>query len=290
MRKKMIQKPLLRMHAIALVFQKHSTRTRVSFEVAMQELGGAALNISSNELQLGRGETIEDTAAVLSRYVQIIAARVHHHDDIVRFAKASSVPVINALSEYFHPMQILADLLTIIEHKGKLKGLKVAWIGDGNNVCNSWLYGAALSGINLVVATPYKYRPLDSVVKEATSIKSKGASISLTEDPIQAAKNSDCVITDSFVSMGFEGEREERLKSFIPRYTVDKELMSYAKKDAIFQHCMPVHRGEEVTAEVIDGPQSVVLDQAENRLHTTKALLCLLLLGEKRSKAIMQSL
>lgn len=289
-RKKMAPASHLRMRTLALLFQKQSTRTRLSFEVAISELGGESITLSMNELQLGRGETPEDTAAVLSRFVHGIIARVNSHEDLVRLANASSVPVINGLSDMFHPAQILADLLTLQERKQRLSGLKVAWVGDGNNVCNSWLYGAALSGIDFVVAAPKDYRPLEQAVREAKSIsKSTGGTITVLEDPIDAVRDADCVVTDTFVSMGFESDREQRLSVLMPKYTVSEELMSHAKRDAIFEHCMPAHRGEEVTSEVIDGPQSVVLDQAENRLHTAKALLCLVLLG-KKAKAIAKSL
>ncbi len=289
-RKKMVPASHLRMRTLALLFQKQSTRTRLSFEVAVKELGGESITLSMNELQLGRGETPEDTAAVLSRFVHGIIARVNSHEELVRLANASSVPVINGLSDMFHPSQILADLLTLQERKKRLRGLKVAWVGDGNNVCNSWLYGAALSGIDFVAATPRDYRPLERAVREAKSIaKSTGGAITVLEDPIEAVRDADCVVTDTFVSMGFENDREKRLSVLMPKYTVSEELMSHAKRDAIFEHCMPAHRGEEVTSEVIDGPQSVVLDQAENRLHTAKALLCLVLLG-KKARAIARSL
>lgn len=289
-RKKMAPASHLRMRTLALLFQKQSTRTRLSFEVAIRELGGESVTLSMSELQLGRGETPEDTAAVLSRLVHGIIARVNSHEDLVRLANASSVPVINGLSDRFHPAQILADLLTLQERKKRLRGLKVAWVGDGNNVCNSWLYGAALSGIDFVVAAPRDYRPLEQAVREAKSIgKSTGGTITVLEDPIEAVRDADCVVTDTFVSMGFESDREKRLSVLMPKYTVSEELMSHAKRDAIFEHCMPAHRGEEVTSGVIDGPQSVVLDQAENRLHTAKALLCLVLLG-KTAHAIARSL
>jgi ornithine carbamoyltransferase len=272
---------LLKDKVLAMIFQKPSTRTRVSFETAMLQLGGHAINLSSSELQLSRGESIEDTARTLSRYVDAIMARVHNHDDIVRLAKASSVPVINGLSDNYHPAQILADLQTLLEVKGKLRGLKVAWVGDGNNVCNTWLIGAALMGIDISVATPKDYRPLKEAVDNAQRIaKDTLARIEILDDPIMAVKDADCVITDSIVSMGFEQEREKRLKVFIPKYQVNDELMSKAKSDAIFMHCLPAKRGEEVTDDVIDGPKSLVWEEAENRLHSQKALLCYLLLDE----------
>ena len=275
--------------SVALVFEKPSTRTRVSFQVAISELGGSPVSLSSAELQLGRGETVEDTAHVLSRYVHVIMARVNKHESVDTLAKAASVPVINGLSDLYHPVQILADLLTLREHKGKLKGLRVAWVGDGDNVCNSWLYAAALSGIDFVVATPAGYEPLASVVSEAKKIAaSTGGKITLTNDPQQAAKGADCVMTDTFVSMGEEAEKEKRERAFLPKYQVDGKLMSFAKPDAIFEHCLPAHRGDEVTSEVIDGPQSVVFDQAENRMHTTKALLCYLTLGKKELSSLVK--
>jgi len=276
--------------SVALIFEKPSTRTRVSFQVAISELGGFPVSLSSAELQLGRGETIEDTAHVLSRYVHAVMARVNKQESVERLAKASSIPVINGLSDLYHPVQILADLLTLKEHKGKLKGLRVAWIGDGDNVCNSWLYGAALAGIEFDVATPAGYEPLASAVSEARALsRVTGGKITLTNEPQAAAKGADCVMTDTFVSMGEEAEKEKRERAFLPRYQVDGKLMLSAKRDAIFEHCLPAHRGEEVTAEVIDGPHSVVFDQAENRLHTTKALLCYLMLGKKELSSLIKS-
>jgi len=269
------------------VFEKPSTRTRVSFQVGVAELGGSPISLSSNELQLGRGETVEDTALVLSRYVHAIMARVNKHGDLERLARASTVPVINGLSDLHHPVQILADLLTLHEHKSRLKGLRVAWVGDGDNVCNSWAYGAALSGINFIAATPEGYEPSGKVFSDATRIcGSTGGTVETTHDPKKAVRGADCIITDTFVSMGLEEEKEKRKKAFLPRYQVDGRLMSLAKKDAIFQHCLPAHRGEEVTGEVMDGPQSVIFDEAENRLHTEKALLCILMLGKTKLTAL----
>ena len=271
-----------------MFFEKPSTRTRVSSQVAVNELGGHPIALNSSELQLGRGETIEDTSRVLSRYVHCVMARVDNHQDLVRLANSSDVPVINGLSDLFHPVQVLADLLTLKERKGKLKGLKVAWVGDGDNVCNSWIYGAALTGIEFACATPRGYEPLPLVMDEASKMaKATGAKISNVVDPISAVSGADCVITDTFVSMGFEDEKRKRESAFLPKYRVSGALMASAKKDAIFQHCLPAHRGEEVTADVIDGPQSVVFDEAENRLHTTKALLCFLLLPRKEYVSII---
>jgi ornithine carbamoyltransferase len=271
-----------------LIFQKSSTRTRVSFEIAMKELGGESISLSANELQLGRGETIEDTARVLSRYAHLLMARVYSHEDVARLAKASSIPVINGLSDLYHPVQILADLFTLREQKGRLKGLKVAWVGDGNNMCNSWMLGAALMGIEFVAATPRGYRPRASIVAEAKRLAVDGATIRIIDDPVEAVKGADCVMTDSFVSMGFETESDKRTRAFLPKYRVTEELLSHAKKDAIFMHCLPAHRGDEVTDGVMDGPRSVVFDEAENRLHTTKALLCFLLLGEGKAAALLR--
>jgi len=278
---------VLRGKSVALIFEKPSTRTRVSFQVAISELGGHPVSLSSNEMQLGRGETVEDTGKVLSRYVHCIMARVNKHADIVRLAKSSRVPVINGLSDLYHPVQVLADLLTLVEHKGRLRGLKVAWVGDGDNVCNSWALGAALTGIDFAAATPKGYEPAEEAIKEATGMaQATGGTIKVISDPSAAVSGADCVMTDTFVSMGFEEERRKRTSAFLPKYQVNASLMAKAKKDAIFQHCLPAHRGEEVTPEVIDGPASVVFDEAENRLHTTKALLCFLLLSKSDYSAL----
>lgn len=272
---------------LALIFEKPSTRTRTSFQVAINELGGYALSVGASELQLGRGETIEDTARVLSRIVHCIMARVNKHEDLVRLAEASGVPVINGLSDLHHPVQILADLLTLKERKGRLKGLRVAWVGDGNNVCDSWMLGAGLSGIEFRAATPSRYRPPLSLIREAQVLAKKtGGMVDVIEDPGEAVKGADCVMTDTFVSMGQDSEREERISAFTPKYQVTERLMATARRDALFMHCLPAHRGEEVTPAVIDGSQSVVFEQAENRLHTTKALLCYLLLERRELAAL----
>lgn len=280
----------LRGKSVAMVFEKPSTRTRVSFQVAISELGGNPVSLSSSELQLGRGETIEDTARVLSRYVHCVMARVNRHEDLERLAKASGIPVVNGLSDLHHPVQVLADLLTLVEHKRKLKGLKVGWVGDGDNVCNSWMLGAALAGIQFVAATPKGYEPDGKVLQDARRLaKSTGGTISVVSEPDDAVRGADCVMTDTFVSMGLDAERKAREKAFLPKYQVDARLMALAKKDAVFEHCLPAHRGEEVTAGVIDGRHSVVFDEAENRLHTTKALLCFLMLGKKELSALTSS-
>ena len=258
---------LLKNKTLAMIFEKPSTRTRVSFETGMFQLGGHALNLSSNDMQLSRGESIEDTAKTLSRYVNVIMARVYDHKIIEKLAKHSSVPVINGLSNSFHPCQILADLMTIKEKKKKLKGLKIAWIGDGNNVCNSLIYGCARSGLSISIATPKGYEPDKKVVKDSK----KYTEVELTNDPIKSVKNADVVMTDTFKSI--HNQDPKRIKNFLPKFQVNTSLMKHAKKNTIFLHCLPAKRGSEVSSSVIDGPQSVVWDEAENRLHSQKALL-----------------
>ncbi|MCL4436764.1 MAG: ornithine carbamoyltransferase [Thaumarchaeota archaeon] len=263
---------------LALIFQKPSTRTRVSFEVAMNDLGGGTVTLSSGEIQITRGETVEDTARTLSRYVDVIMARTNKHSDIVELAEHATVPVINGLSDLYHPSQVLADLQTIRERKGRLEGLNLAWVGDGNNMCNTLLIGCSKTGISITAATPAKYRPYKTAYDTAKRESRKtGGEVKLVEDPKEAVQDADIVVTDTFVSMGDDAAREERLKVFLPRYQVNSKLMSLAKPDAIFMHCLPAHRGEEVTADVIDGEHSVVWDEAENRLHSQKAMLSLLL-------------
>jgi ornithine carbamoyltransferase len=269
---------LLRGKTLGMIFQKPSTRTRVSFEVGMSQLGGDAIYLSANDIQLARGETIEDTAKTLSLYLDCIMARVYDHTDVQKLATYASVPVINGLSDAFHPCQILADLMTIQEHKKKLKGLQLAWLGDGDNVCNDLMLGAAKTGISMAAACPKGYEPLEEVVKLAkTESKKTGADIVITEDPFTAAKDADIVVTDTFISIGKEGERATREATFLPKYQVNSDIMKLAKKDAIFMHCLPAKRGQEVTSEVIDSKSSVVWSEAENRLHVQKALLCLLM-------------
>ena len=269
--KKGISKPLLKNKTLAMIFQKPSTRTRVSFETGMFHLGGHALSLSADDLQLKRGETIEDTAKTLSRYVDVIMARVYSHDEVEILAKNSTIPVINGLSDSFHPCQILADLMTIKEKKKKLEGLKIAWIGDGNNVCNSMIYGCAKASIDISIATPKGYEPNQDIVKESKKL----IDIQLITDPILAVKNADVVVTDTFVSIHHQAT--DRTKDFLPKFQVNSNLMKKANHDAIFLHCLPAKRGQEVTSEVIDGPQSVIWDEAENRLHAQKALLASLL-------------
>lgn len=260
-------KPLLKNKTLTMIFQKPSTRTRVSFETGMYQLGGHAINLSSHDMQLSRGESIEDTAKTLSRYTDCIMARVYDHSLLEKLSKSSSIPVINGLSDSFHPCQILADFMTIKEKKGKFKGLKIAWIGDGNNVCNSMIYGCALSDVELSIATPKGFEPDKTVVKESE----KFIDIDLTTDPLKAIKNADVVVTDTYTSI--HNNDPKRIKKFLPKYQINQTLMSNAKTDAIFMHCLPAKRENEVTSSVIDGPQSVVWDEAENRLHTQKALL-----------------
>ncbi len=264
-------KPLLKNKTLTMIFQKPSTRTRVSFEIGMFQLGGYAINLPSNDMQLSRGESIEDTAKTLSRYTDCIMARVYDHDLLEKLSENSSVPVINGLSDSFHPCQILADFMTIKEKKRKLKGLKLAWIGDGNNVCNSMIYGCSLSEIKMSIATPKGFEPKMNVVNEAR----KSTDVQLTTDPLKAIKNADIVVTDTFASI--HDHDPKRTKKFLPKYQVNSNLMNNAKKNAIFLHCLPAKRGSEVTSSVIDGPQSVVWDEAENRLHTQKALLTFLI-------------
>ncbi len=270
--------PLLRGKTLGMIFQKPSTRTRVSFEVGMNQLGGSAIYLGATDIQLTRGETIEDTAKTLSRYVDCLMARVYDHKDLEKLAASASIPVINGLSDAFHPCQILADLLTIQEYKKELKGLHMAWLGDGNNVCNDLMLGAAKTGISMTAACPEGYEPLEQVIRAACIEGEKsGAEIRVTTDPVIAAKDADIVVTDTFISIGKEGELATRETIFLPKYQVNSRIMRLANKDAIFMHCLPAKRGQEVTSDIIDGPQSVVWDEAENRLHVQKAVLCMLM-------------
>jgi ornithine carbamoyltransferase len=266
--------PHLQGKTLGMIFEKSSTRTRVSFEVGMMQLGGHALFLSSKDIQLGRGETVSDTAKVLSRYVDGLMIRTFSHETIEEFAHYATVPVINGLTDPHHPTQVLADLLTIYEQKGRLKGLKLCYVGDGNNnMTHSLLEGAALTGMSMTVASPSQYEPNEGILKNAQLMAEKnGATISFTHDPVEAVQQADVLVTDVWTSMGMEAEEAERLKHFQP-YQVNTELAAHAKKDYIFLHCLPAHRGEEVTADIIDGSHSVVFDEAENRLHAQKALL-----------------
>jgi len=269
--KKGHEKPILQNKTLAMIFEKPSTRTRVSFEVGMLQLGGHAITLSSDNLQMSRGETISDTAKTLSRYVDAIMARVYDHDTLEEFSAYSSIPVINGLSNLYHPCQILADLMTIKEHKKNLKKIKIAWIGDGNNVCNSLILGCSKLQIAISVATPDGFEPSDVAVSTA-KLHTK---IEITNDPITAITDADVVMTDTFVSI--HNTDKDRLSKFLPKFQINSDLMKNAKKDAIFLHCLPAKRDQEVTSDVIDGPQSVVWDEAENRLHVQKSLLVSLL-------------
>ena len=269
--------PILKGKTLAMIFEKPSTRTRVSFEVGMWQLGGYALYLSASDLQLGRGETIADTAQVLSRYVDGIMARVFRHQTILDLIKYSRVPVINGLSDFTHPCQGLADLFTIYEKKGKLSGLKLAYVGDGNNVAHSLIFGCSKVGMDMTLGCPKSYEPNPEVVSRAKEeAKRNGCKIKVTNDPKEAAMGSDIIYTDVWASMGQEKEHEERVKIFKP-YQVNGQLVKEAKEDYLFMHCLPAHRGEEVTDEVADSRNSVIFDQAENRMHTQKALLALIL-------------
>ena len=265
--------------SIGLIFDKASTRTRVSFEVAMHQLGGHAIFISHRDSQIGRGESIKDSARVLSRYVDGIVIRTFSHKIVEEFAKYSTVPIINGLTDLHHPCQVLTDVFTVIEKKGSYKGLKIAWIGDGNNMANSWIEAAARLGLDLVLACPEGYWPdkniLDRARKEA---KSK---IEIVKEPKEAAKGADVLNTDVWASMGQEEEEEKRKKAF-KGYQISKDILKLAKKDAIVMHCLPAHREEEITDDVIEGANSVVFDQAENRLHVQKVILEKLLIERAR--------
>lgn len=264
---------MLKGKTLGLIFSKSSTRTRVSFEVAMYQLGGYSMFLSANDIQLGRGETVSDTAKTLSRYIDGIMIRTYKQSDVEELAAYGTIPIINGLTDSQHPCQILADLQTVKEYKGKFSGLKLAYVGDGNNVANSLLIGCAKVGMDIWVATPEGYECDEKSVEIAKKAALESGSVVNTGyDPFEAVKDADVVYTDTWVSMGMESEKEKRVKTFMP-YQVNNELMSKAKPDAIFMHCLPAYRGYEVTADVIDGPQSVVFDEAENRLHAQKAVL-----------------
>lgn len=265
--------------SLAMIFEKPSTRTRVSLEVAAWELGGHPLYLSANELQLGRGETIADTARVLSRYVHGITARVHSHGTVLQLAEHASVPVINALSDWEHPLQILADLQTMSQNFQALDGLQIGWIGDGNNVCNSLILASAILRMEITVASPPGYGPKAEILEEARAL---GGSPRVVEEPEDAAGGADVLVTDTWVSMGDEAEEAERLRVF-GRYQINSQLMDLAGDGAIALHCLPAHRGQEITDEVMDGPRSRVFDEAENRMHTSKAVMAWLM-GEKQNE------
>jgi ornithine carbamoyltransferase len=259
---------------LAMIFEKQSTRTRLSFEAGMHQLGGAAIFLNTRDSQLGRGEPVEDAAQVISRMCDIVMIRTFEQEILERFAGSSRVPVINGLTNEYHPCQILADIYTFIEHRGSIRGRTVAWIGDSNNVCNTWLQAAEVFDFKLNVSTPPGYE---------VELERNTKNYEPFADPMQAAKGAHLVTTDVWTSMGFEAENEARKKDF-EDWQVDPEMMKAARKDALFMHCLPAHRGEEVAAKVIDGRQSVVWEEAENRLHTQKALMEFLLLGRVKSK------
>jgi len=258
---------------LVMIFEKASTRTRLSFEAGMQQLGGSAIYLNTRDSQLGRGEPVEDAAQVISRMSDIVMIRTYEQEIIERFAANSRVPVVNGLTNEYHPCQILADIFTFIEHRGPIQGKTVAWIGDSNNVCNTWLQAAEVLDFNVHVSTPPGYE----VEAERANLYGNDHYEEFA-DPMEAARNAHLVTTDVWTSMGFEAENEERLRDFVD-WQVDADMMRVAAKDALFMHCLPAHRGEEVAAEVIDGAQSVVWDEAENRLHVQKALMEYLLLG-----------
>jgi len=253
---------------LAQIYEKPSTRTRVSFEVGMNQLGGGVITMLSSDMQLGRGENIADTAKVLSRYVDIIMLRAHSHGTLLELAEHSRVPVINGLTDFSHPCQIMADIMTYEEHKGSIKGAKIAWVGDGNNVLNSWVQASAKLGFELAIACPSELLPSQKFVNRAIA---NGAKISIEDSPTKAVKKADCVVTDTWLSMG--DKDPETRRNLLVNYQVNSALMEKAKRDAIFMHCLPAHRGEEVSASVLDGAQSVVWDEAENRLHVQKAIM-----------------
>lgn len=268
---------LLEGKTLGMIFAKPSTRTRVSFEVGIYQLGGIGMYFGPNDLQLKRGETIADTAKVLSRYLNGIMIRTFSHQDVIDLAKYSSIPVINGLTDLHHPCQVLADLFTILEKKRKLQGLKLAYVGDGNNMAHSLLQGCSKVGMDISIASPKGYEPLKEIVEQAEeNAKYFNSKVEVFQNPIDAVKDADIVYTDVWASMGQESEAEERKKKFLP-YQVNSELVKYAKGDYLFMHCLPAHRGEEVTDEVADSPNSVIFDEAENRLHVQKAIMALVM-------------
>jgi len=274
-----IPHPLLAGKTLGMIFEKSSTRTRVSFEVGMYQLGGRALFLSSRDLQLGRGEPIADTARVLSRYLDGIMIRTYGHERIEELARWADVPVINALSDLLHPCQALTDLLTIREHKGKLAGLKMAYVGDGNNMTHSLMYAAAKVGMHFAAATPAGYEPNENVVQNARADAAEtGASVTLTHDPKEAVRDADVVVTDTWASMGQEAEHDARTAVFRP-YQVNRALLAAADRRAVVMHCLPAYRGEEITADVFESFADVIFDEAENRLHVQKAIMALVMGG-----------
>jgi len=259
---------------LGMIFDKSSTRTRLSFEAGMYQLGGLAIYLNSRDTQLGRGETIADTARIVSRYLDAVMIRTFAQESVEEFARHATIPIINGLTDLMHPCQIVSDLFTIVERKGTYEGLKIAYVGDGNNMANSWIDAAAKLPFKLTLACPKGYDPDARILERGRKKASKG--VSLYRDPVQAVKNADVVYTDVWASMGQESEQEARAKIF-EGYQVNRKLMQHAKPDAIVMHCLPAHRGEEISAEILDGPLSVVWDQAENRLHVQKAILEILM-------------
>ncbi|OIQ60111.1 ornithine carbamoyltransferase [Moorella thermoacetica] len=269
--------PLLAGKTLGMIFTKRSTRTRVSFEVGMYQLGGYPLFLTKDDLQLGRGETIADTARVLSRYLDGIMIRTYSHREVEELAEYASIPVINGLTDFLHPTQALADIMTIREWKGKLQGLNLTFVGDGNNVAHSLMYGGAKVGLNVTIACPSGYEPMPQVVEEARRIAAgNGCQITVTNNIKEAAEGADILYTDVWASMGQEDEAEKRRQAF-RKYQINSELLKLAKPDAMVLHCLPAHRGEEITDEVMDGPRSAVFDEAENRLHAHKAIMVALM-------------
>jgi len=269
---------------LGMIFQKSSTRTRVSFEVGMYQLGGYPLFLSANDLQLKRGETIADTARVLSRMLDAIMIRTYAHSEVEELARHATVPVINGLTDSHHPCQILADIYTIMEHRKSVKGLTVAWVGDGNNVLHSWMEGAPLTGMNLRMAVPPGYEPDKEILKFGVDLaKKEGTQMLLTNDPAEAVAGADVIYTDVWVSMGQDAEKEKKLRDF-KGFQINEALMERANKDYLFMHCLPAHRGEEVSEAIIDGKHSIILDEAENRLHVQKAILTAHMLRGKTIK------
>ena len=259
---------------LGMIFDKSSTRTRLSFEAGMYQLGGLAIYLNSRDTQLGRGETIADTARIVSRYLDAVMIRTFAQESVEEFARHADIPIINGLTDLMHPCQIVSDLFTIVEKKGTYEGLKIAYVGDGNNMANSWIDAAAKLPFKLTLACPKGYDPDARILERGRKKASRG--VSLFRDPVQAVKNADVVYTDVWASMGQEAEQEARAKIF-EGYQVNRKLMQHAKPDAIVMHCLPAHRGEEISAEILDGPRSVVWDQAENRLHVQKAILEILM-------------
>ncbi|MGE5810663.1 MAG: ornithine carbamoyltransferase [Ignavibacteria bacterium] len=275
--KKNIAHKILEGKTLGMIFSKPSTRTRVSFETGIYQLGGIGMYFGPTDLQLKKSENIHDTAKVLSRYLDGIMIRTFDHQDVLDLARHASIPVINGLTDLLHPCQVLADLFTILEKKGRLRGLKLAYVGDGNNMAHSLLYGCSKVGMHISIAAPSGYKPIEQIVNNAVKNSGEsGSRIEVIEDPLEAVKDADIIYTDVWASMGQESQAEERKKKFI-NYQVNRKLIALAKKDYIFMHCLPAHRGDEVTDEVIDSPNSVVFDEAENRLHVQKAIMVLLM-------------